>query len=161
MLLYFGVQRTSGIDSFLREGLDSYYFYHPDIEERVELNNSSFQAVNNFEISNTWCHCAKNCNAIYVIACEVPNASEAKVFGHGETEGRGKHRFEKYQGEYSLEDNLFFKDSKGRGLSRGLFPAKLDRAMLMGSKLCDVFSVERKLVRPVYLIAARLPRNRW
>ena len=156
-LLYFGIQRT-GINLFLQDG----FRHYSDSNERIMLNNTSFQAVNNHQRAGTSCDCVRSCyDVIYVVVCEVPNASEAVVFARRQAEGRGKHPFEKHEGEFSLDDNSYFKDNQGRGLSRGLFPAKMDCAMLKGMKLCDVFSVDRELVRPVYLIAVRLPHNRW
>ena len=158
MLLYLGYQKYTGIGGFLSKGLNYCQTLNP--VERITLNNTSFQATNNHYhvLQANSCTCVRHNNeVIFVMVCEVPGPKEAKVFGQSEMEGRGEHPFEKYKGEYSLDDNCFFKDSLGRGLSRGRFPAEIKCAMLKGKKLCDVYSVDKSLVKPAYLVAVRLP----
>ena len=163
MLLYFGIQNYTGINGFLKYGFNHYSRIYGNLE-RIPLNNSSFQAVNNFHKVSTHnsCQCVRFHNeVIFVVVCQVPGPETAKVFGNLEKDGRGTSPFEKYEGEYSLDDNCFFKDSLGRGLSRGLFPAEMKCAMLKGKKLCDVYSVDKSLVKPAYLVAVRLPYDRY
>ena len=161
MLLYVSYQTWTGIDGFITRGLNN---ENLKPLQRITLNNTSFQATNNHHlvVPSNHCTCVRRSNeVIFVVICEVPGPKEAKVFGQSEMEGRGEHPFEKYKGEYSLDDNCFFKDSMGRGMSRGLFPVKMKCARLKGTQLCDVFSVDKSLVKPAYLVAVRLPYHRY
>ena len=155
ILLYYGVQ-LNGIEYFLRNGFSEGNKNSKIRSGKVILNNTSFGAVNYFNAGEPpfTCRCVRYVNdVIYVVVCEVPGLDKLMTFDR-EPPSRGLYPFEKYKGEFSLDDNCYYRDSLGRGLSRGVFPCKLVRP-IKSKGGWDNFLVGVQLVKPVYLVAAR------
>ena len=164
MLLYFGM-RVDHADDFLWQGFGrtNRLSYGVSWNGQVRLTNSSFAAVTACDpkysgSGEPWhrCECVPFANeVVHVVVCEVPRPEKCKVFDL-EPKIKGLHPFEKYKGRVTMEDDCHFRDSMGRGLSKGSL--NFDGCSIgdpVGERICDEFLVGDKLVKPVYLVAVR------
>ena len=154
-LLYHGMQLHS-VGDFLRGGFSE---GRSKVRMgRVYLQNTSFGACNYHCPPSPpfTCGCvAWENDVIYVVVCQVPAIDGCLAYPYGRKPlSMGLHEFEKYAGRYSLHDNCHYRDSRNRGLSGGVFPRKLE-GPIKALDVWDNFLVDARLVKPVYLVAAR------